>query len=83
MSYFVYIIYSKKLNKYYVGYSENIILRLQQHNEGISIFTSKANDWKLVYHEPFATRQEAQKREKAIKAKKSRRYIEWLIGSAK
>lgn len=46
---------------------------------GISTFTSKANDWELVYKEKFSTREEAYKREKQIKAKKSRKYIEWLI----
>jgi len=46
MSYFVYIIYSEKLDRYYVGYSENITIRLDQHNKGLSAFTAKASDWK-------------------------------------
>ena len=35
--------------------------------------------WKLVYTEIFSTRAEAAAREKKIKLKKSRKYIEWLI----
>jgi predicted GIY-YIG superfamily endonuclease len=42
----------------------------------------KTNDWKLVYTEIFQTKSEAAKRELAIKKKKSRKYIEWLISSA-
>lgn len=81
MSFTVYIIYSKKLDKYYVGYIENIEIRLAQHNSGISDYTSKATDWETKYVESFDTRQDAMKREKEIKNKKSRKYIEWLISS--
>ncbi len=82
MSFIVYIIYSEKLDKFYIGYTENIHIRLDQHNSGLSTFTAKANDWKLVYQEVFSSREEAHKREKAIKAKKSRKYIEWLIAQS-
>jgi putative endonuclease len=81
MQYSVYIIYSAKLDKYYVGYTENIALRLTQHNEGQSTFTSNANDWLVKYVENFNSRKDAHKRELEIKRKKSRKYIEWLISS--
>jgi putative endonuclease len=79
MQYFVYIIFSANLNKYYVGYTEDIELRLTQHNKGFSTYTSKANDWKLKHTEIFNTRAEAMQREKYIKAQKSRKFIEALI----
>ena len=37
------------------------------------------NDWCVVYDEVFNNRSDAMKREKEIKDKKSRKYIEWLI----
>jgi putative endonuclease len=77
--YFVYIIYSEKLKRYYVGSTENIEARLEQHNVGLSKYTSKASDWCLVYSEPFENRTIALNRERDIKRKKSRKYIEWLI----
>ncbi len=80
--YTVYIIYSRKLDRYYVGYTGNISERILQHNSGISDYTSKASDWELKYNESCQTRPEAMKREKEIKNKKSRKYIEWLISSA-
>ncbi len=82
MIYSVYIIFSAKLDKYYVGYTEDLVVRFAQHNEGISDFTSVAQDWTLVYSEPFETREAARKREMEIKKKKSRKYLEWLISSA-
>ena len=81
MIYSVYIIYSSALDKYYIGYTEDINLRLIQHNEGKSTFTSKASDWVLKYSEAFDSRENAHKRELEIKRKKSRKYIEWLINS--
>jgi putative endonuclease len=82
MIFYVYIIYSAKLDKYYVGYSEDVIARLLQHNSGISTFTSKASDWIIRHIEQCQSREQAMKREKEIKNKKSRKYIEWLISSA-
>jgi putative endonuclease len=62
-----------------VGYTADVPKRLDEHNNGISTFTSKAADWKLMYSENFETRELAHKRELEIKKKKSRKYIEWLI----
>jgi putative endonuclease len=77
--YYCYIIYSRKLDKYYVGQTEDLESRLSDHNSGISVYTSKASDWQLMYFETFETRKEALSREQMIKGKKSRKYIEWLI----
>lgn len=81
MPYSVYIIYSSKLDKYYVGYSEDVAVRLEEHNSGISAFTSKATDWIIKYREEFVSRELAHNRELEIKRKKSRKYVEWLIQS--
>ena len=77
----VYIIYSHLIDKYYVGYTSDLQKRLQDHNSGISTFTSKAGDWVLKYQKQFNTRALAMKYEKEIKRKKSCKYIEWLIGA--
>ncbi|MFH0734985.1 MAG: GIY-YIG nuclease family protein [bacterium] len=74
-----YIIYSKTLDKYYIGSTENIEDRLVRHNRGSSKYTSKAKDWILVYTEKFDTKSEAIKREYEIKRQKSRKYIEKLL----
>ncbi len=80
MSYTVYIIYSKTNDQYYIGHTENLDDRLYRHRNSGSLSTKKAKDWELKYIEQFETRSEATSREKAIKAKKSRKYIEELIG---
>ena len=75
----LYIIYSQQLDRFYVGYTENIEKRLAEHNSGISDYTSSAQDWVLKYTEYFPDRYTAHQREITIKKKKSRKYIEWLI----
>jgi putative endonuclease len=45
-------------------------------------FTSGGIPWEIVYYEKFDNKSEALKRERNIKRKKSRKYIEDLIGQA-
>src|SRR5215211_5002808 len=82
MAYYVYILYSEKTNKFYVGSTEDITERLDnRHNAGRNISTKSGIPWVLRYCETFNSRTDAIKRELEIKRKKSRAYIEWLIGS--
>lgn len=76
-----YIIYSKTLDKYYIGFTADIVSRLQRHNQKGKGFTGKENDWQLVYKEEFTSKAEAYLREREIKKWKSRKKIIELIGS--
>jgi putative endonuclease len=82
MEHFVYIIYSESKNLYYKGYSLNPQNRLQEHNNGESIFTRNKGPWILVYLEQFDTKRAALIREKALK-KCSHSQIEQLLKSSK
>jgi putative endonuclease len=60
---YTYILFSVKLNKYYIGACTDINRRLHEHNTGHSKFTSTGSPWVLKYSETFETLQEAKKRE--------------------
>ena len=77
---FLYILYSEKLKKYYIGACTDLERRIYEHNIGHSKFTSLGMPWILKYKEEFESLQLAKKRELEIKRKKSRRFIEFLIG---
>jgi putative endonuclease len=77
--FFTYIIYSIKIDQYYIGQTENLENRLIRHNNKGSKSTKKTNDWVIKYTEVFCTRVLALKRETEIKKMKSRKYIEQLI----
>lgn len=79
MQHFVYILYSKSINRYYIGSSEDPEKRLIKHLANHSGFTGKAKDWIICYKESFQNRLEALKREREIKKWKSRKMIEDLI----
>jgi putative endonuclease len=75
----VYIIKSKHDNSYYVGEAPNAAKRLEFHNRGLQRYTKVRLPWEIVYKEQFACRHDALIREREIKNKKSRKYIEWLV----
>ncbi len=52
---------------------------MSKHSEGFSKYTKSKLHYRLVYFESFTTRNEAIKREKEIKLKKSKKYLEFLI----
>jgi putative endonuclease len=79
---FCYILFSSKLNKYYVGSTPDMERRLDDHNRGKEKFTRTGVPWALVYTETFEVLAMARRRELEIKKKKSRKYIESLIRSA-
>ena len=80
MNYLLYILYSAKLDKYYVGYTSDVLEeRLRRHNLNHKGFTGGQGDWVVKYTEAHPTKATALGREKEIKSKKSRKYIEALI----
>ena len=79
--FFTYILFSQKLNKFYIGSTENTEKRLVEHNRGKTPFTKTGMPWVLVYKESFSTRSEALRHEKYIKNQKSVVYIKSLINN--
>jgi len=75
----VYFLYSKKIDKYYVGACTDLDRRLYEHNLGHSKFTSTGTPWELVYKEEWEDLVLAKQRELKIKKMKSGIYIEELI----
>jgi len=80
MNFKVYILFSTKKNKYYVGYTgDELNERIRKHNSNHKGFTGNTGDWDLVFQELFFTKEEAIKREQQIKNWKSRKKIEQLV----
>jgi putative endonuclease len=81
MPWFVYIIESEVDGDFYKGTSENYYKRLDEHNKGLSIFTSTKRPWKLRFAQMFPTKKETLVREKQLK-RQNRRYLEWLVSQS-
>ena len=69
MVYYVYLILSKKLNKYrsYVGYTNNIEKRLHLHNNSKGAKFTKGSSWKLIYYKKYNNKIIAMKEEYKLK----------------
>jgi putative endonuclease len=77
--YTLYILYSKRLDRYYVGYTNDLLRRLTEHNRIKGKFTDAGIPWILVYSESFETKRGAMDREKYIKSRKSKKFITELV----
>jgi len=78
--YYVYILYSHKLNKKYIGFTEDLKNRLKEHNSGDgSIFTKKGRPWKLVYYQAFLNKKDAQNEELFLKTGQGRERLKYLL----
>ena len=78
-TFYVYILQSLKDFSFYVGQCNDLDARMSKHFDGLSKYTSGKRPLRLKYFEVYKTRHEAIKREREIKNKKSRRYVELLI----
>ncbi len=76
MEFVVYILFSEKIQKYYVGFSGDLEKRLEDHNAGKAIFTSTGKPWKLIHYFHCDSRTEAIKMESSIKKRGIKRYLQ-------
>ncbi len=74
--YYTYIIYSDSHSVKYIGQTENLEKRIDEHNNGtLGGFTKNKGPWRLVYYESYNTRAEAMSREKYLKTGVGRDWI--------
>jgi putative endonuclease len=76
----VYILYSPSSGKTYVGYTNDINRRLQEHNvTEAKGFTLRYRPWILIRVEEHNTKQEAIQREKYLKIGKGREEVKRFV----
>ena len=76
MKYFyVYVLLSEADRNFYVGYTNNLSKRVDQHNQGKVNSTKNRVPLKLVYWEGCLNQQDATSREKYLKTAWGKRYI--------
>ena len=77
--YALYILHNKSLDRFYVGYTNDLTRRLTEHNRIKGKFTDTGIPWVLVHTESFIMKKDAMAREKFIKSKKSKKFIIELV----
>jgi putative endonuclease len=78
--FYIYILYSSSADLYYLGYSNDPIRRLEEHNtKPYNTFTSKYRPWELkAFFQCSDTESEAIRIERFIKGQKSRKLLQKL-----
>jgi putative endonuclease len=76
----IYILYSTNSGKTYVGYTNNISRRMEEHNfTECKGFTLRYRPWILIYTEEFELKVDAMKREKFLKTGKGREELKIIV----
>ena len=79
--YYVYILQSLKTGSLYIGYTDNLTRRLEEHNTGRGgKYTRQNGPWKLLYKESHPNRSCAAKRERYLKSTRGSQEKKKLAG---
>ena len=65
--FFIYIIKSKKDQSLYTGLTDNIKIRIKQHNNGESVYTKKGIPWTYIWIGIFSNKGKAAEFEQYLK----------------
>ena len=73
--YYIYILYSKHKDRFYVGSTNNLKRRISEHKRNKVYTTYRMQNPKLIYYEACISKKDAQNREKQLKTGFGRGYI--------
>jgi len=79
----VYVLWSEKLKRRYVGTTSDIEKRLKQHNQRTTTYTSKGIPWILKYTEKYLTLSLARQRELFLKSGAGREFLNRTLSGKK
>lgn len=65
--YYIYVLKSKKDDNFYVGYTQDLKSRFEQHSKGFVDSTKNRRPFVLIYSEACLDKKDAMKREKYLK----------------
>jgi putative endonuclease len=67
----------------YIGHTNDIVSRLEEHQLGFGGWTRSKGAWTLVQTEVFVTRAEAMRRERQLKSGRASQELRRRLGSAR
>ena len=79
--YYTYVLRSVKDKKFYTGYTKDLKLRFEQHNNGIVESTEDRRPLELIYYEACNDEYDARKREKYFKTFHGKMFLKKRLKS--
>ena len=75
MFFYIYVLKSIKDDKLYIGYTNNLVRRIEAHKKGLNFSTKFRLSFKLVYFEGCRNELDAKRREHYLKTTQGRRFL--------
>lgn len=75
MFHYTYVLKSVKNGNLYIGYTNDLVKRVKEHNRGLNISTKPYLPWKLIYYEACLNLKDARRREIYFKKTQGRRLL--------
>ena len=79
MFYYVYVLQSIKSKGLYIGYTNNLKRRLQEHNRGLNFSTKPYRPWQIIHFEAYRDEEDANRREKYLKTNQGSRLLKRML----
>lgn len=79
--FYTYVLLSEKDGKRYVGYTEDLKLRFEQHCKGQVESTKHRRPLRLIYYEACLDKEDAKKRERHLKTHYGRLFLKKRLKS--
>lgn len=79
MSHYVYVLESLKGRNLYIGYTDNLKIRLSEHNSGKNLSTKSFMPWKLIFYESYLSNKDAHRRERYLKTNQGSRLLKRML----
>jgi len=69
---FVYVLYSDRMKKRYIGHTSNLNKRLKEHNLGHVRSTKAGRPWRTIAYKEYSSRSESRWIERSLKRSKEK-----------
>ena len=76
---YVYILHNKYKDFLYIGYSENLVQRIKEHNSGKSKSTKGYLPLELIHYEAYRSKDDTKRREQYLKTNRGRTTIMTML----
>jgi putative endonuclease len=76
---YVYVLFSERDKKLYIGFSDDVYRRLEEHNAGKNISTSNRTPLQLIYFEAHILKEDALRREAYFKTTAGKRTLRIVL----
>ena len=70
-----YVLMSEMNGELYIGFTNDLRKRLQEHNQGLNFSTKRYIPWKVIYYEACLDKDDAVRRERYLKTTQGSRLV--------